>query len=126
MAETLMQNVLQKPGLKHAYVHFEREKITPDIVSLLSSHELEAIGISDSSLKSSCFSRPNTKRIHPMNRISKSPSLYSNTLDNQHLSQHILTHRGKSLTISPNKLSTSSSFICENVCLLRPNCAILR
>ena len=49
MAETLMQNVLQKPGLKHAYVHFEREKITPDIVSLLSSHELEAIGISNPS-----------------------------------------------------------------------------
>jgi len=43
MAETLMLNVLQKLG----YVHFEREKITPDIVSLLSRHELEAIGISN-------------------------------------------------------------------------------
>ncbi|CAC5365815.1 unnamed protein product [Mytilus coruscus] len=44
MEESLMLSVLKKVDLKHAFVHFEREKITPNIVGMLSRHELEALG----------------------------------------------------------------------------------
>ncbi|CAG2217502.1 unnamed protein product [Mytilus edulis] len=48
MEESLMLSVLKKVDLKHAFVHFEREKITPNIVGMLSIHELEALGVSNS------------------------------------------------------------------------------
>ncbi|XP_052719456.1 uncharacterized protein LOC128191439 [Crassostrea angulata] len=42
-----MLQVLEKLGLQHAYEHFEKEKITPDIVCKLSVQEFEAVGISN-------------------------------------------------------------------------------
>lgn len=42
-----MLQVLEKLGLQHAYEHFEKERITPDIVCNLSVQEFEAVGISN-------------------------------------------------------------------------------
>lgn len=46
MAESEMIQVLRKVHLIHAREIFEKEKITPDIVSLLSKYELEYLGVS--------------------------------------------------------------------------------
>lgn len=43
---TKMLNVLQKLNLQQAFPNFEREKITPDIVCRLSTHEMEILGVS--------------------------------------------------------------------------------
>ena len=42
---TKMLNVLQKFNLQQAFPNFEREKITPDIVCRLSTHEMEILGV---------------------------------------------------------------------------------
>ena len=46
MADSLMSEVLKKVGLQHATDLFDQEKITPDIVGMLSRYELESPGIS--------------------------------------------------------------------------------
>ncbi|VDI77572.1 Hypothetical predicted protein [Mytilus galloprovincialis] len=45
MAEPLMLTVLRKAGLQEVYESFEREAITPDIISLLSKQNLQFLGI---------------------------------------------------------------------------------
>ncbi|CAG2220793.1 unnamed protein product [Mytilus edulis] len=45
MAEPLMLTVLRKVGLQEVYESFEREAITPDIISLLSKQNLQFLGI---------------------------------------------------------------------------------
>ncbi|XP_063432010.1 uncharacterized protein LOC134714582 [Mytilus trossulus] len=46
MAESEMLKVLWKVGLLHVREIFDKEKITPNIVSMLSKHELEYLGVS--------------------------------------------------------------------------------
>lgn len=46
MADARISDVLQKIGLSHLYVNFEREKITPDIICLLSAQDMKTLGIS--------------------------------------------------------------------------------
>ncbi|CAC5416931.1 unnamed protein product [Mytilus coruscus] len=45
MAESEMLKVLRKVGLLHVWEMFEKEKITPNIVSMLLKHELEYLGV---------------------------------------------------------------------------------
>lgn len=60
-----MLTVLKKVGLQDVYEHFERENITPDIISLLSKRDLESIGVSNSTdmmkLRSECIKYGTTK-----------------------------------------------------------------
>lgn len=63
--QPLMLTVLKKLGLQYAYANFERENISPDIVCLLSKHNLECLGISISTdmvrLRSECIKYGNSK-----------------------------------------------------------------
>ncbi|CAG2246417.1 unnamed protein product [Mytilus edulis] len=45
MAESEMLKVLRKVGLLHVREMFDKEKITPNFVSMLSKHELEYLGV---------------------------------------------------------------------------------
>ncbi|CAC5357683.1 unnamed protein product [Mytilus coruscus] len=66
MAESEMLKVLRKVGLLHVREMFEKEKITPNIVSMLSKHDLKYLGFTipaHMTLRMECIKYRNMKPV---------------------------------------------------------------
>ncbi|VDI05644.1 Hypothetical predicted protein [Mytilus galloprovincialis] len=90
MQESLMLSILKKVDLKHAFVHFEREKITPNIVGMLSRHELEALGVSNTVSKRT-FSELNDD---DLSDVVLGETIQEFPLCGENMCQHMLTAKG--------------------------------